>query len=55
MSEKEIRLTKTECEELVCLVRDKELDGSYYGNKKQYLARLDRIKRKLLMTLGHYI
>lgn len=43
----QIELTKVEIEHLLMLLRDAEMDGNYYGNKRQYLARAKRIETAL--------
>ena len=42
-----VTLTRPELDTIWNLVHEKIEDGSYYGNREQYYARLDRIKEAL--------
>jgi len=43
----EIRLLPAERKHLLNLLHDKKMDGSYYGNKKAYYERTEKIINKL--------
>jgi hypothetical protein len=38
-----IHLTPVEASEVKSLVEERRVEGSYYGNRQQYYARLERI------------
>jgi hypothetical protein len=42
-----VRLSEVEVDHLLTLLRDAELEGSYYGNREHYWKRHARIWRKL--------
>jgi hypothetical protein len=43
-----INLTDGEIDHIIKLIYDNELDGDYYGNRKQYWERSFLLKQKLL-------
>jgi hypothetical protein len=50
--EEVIDFNKAELNQLIGLVKDKVINGSYYGNKNQYYRRNERILEKLNSLKG---
>ena len=46
---KTVKLTEAELNHLVRLIACNEIDGTYFGNKRQYWKRSFEIKQKLLL------
>ena len=42
-----VTMTRAERETLLELIRERLAEGSYYGNREQYTARLKRLTAKL--------
>ena len=45
------KLTKAEINHLLELLKSREIEEVYYGNKEQYEKRAERIKQKLMNML----
>ena len=49
-----MHLTKTELEQLLSYVEDREREGWYYGNKEQFEKRHANIKKEIELLLALY-